>query len=251
MSSHFNAVGYPVGNIDEYWALARRAAASGVRNTAPDGSALVRWAADSGPEIWSHVSRAGDVVGATPFYSTGTAYRISITGAGEDPDEELEGWIDGWLEPAEDDEPFSGAFPLRVNLVNYILARPRLTTFPTVQRLELVGLAHEADLFTDEQAYTSAPSDAYHVPIGAFVSGPHFAADADAETFTEATGLLAAPIDSARLLTNPSSGQSYWWMEVTVRGIRLHTFADRETLGGDPSAGQILAGSFWLLGRLL
>ena len=251
MSSHFSAVGYPVRNIDEYWALARRAAASGVRNPAADGSALVRWAVDSGPEIWSHVNRAGEVIGATPFFSTGSAYRMSITGAGEDPDEELEGWIDGWLEPTEDNEPFSGAFPLRVNLVNYVLARPHLTAFPTVQRLELIGLAHEADLFADAQAYASTPGDAYRVPVGAFVSGPHFAADEGVETFTEATGLLSAPIDSAQLLTNPSSGEPYWWVQVTVRGIRLHTFADRETLGGEPTAGRILAGGFWLLGRLL
>lgn len=251
MSSHFNTVGYPVGNIDEYWALARRAAEAGVRNPAADGSAVVRWATDSGPEIWSYVSPSGEVTGATPFFSTGHAYRIAVTGTGEDPDEELAGWIDGWIEPTEDDEPFSGAFPLRVDIVNYALVRRRLTTFPSIHRVELVGLAHEADLYADDRVYAAAPGDAYHVPLGAIASGPHFAADADVETFTEATALLSARLEGARKLTNPHSGQPYWWLELTLRGVSLHTFADEETLGGEPEAGKVLAGSFWLLGRLL
>jgi len=251
MSSHFNAVGFPVRNMEEYWALARRAAAAGVRNQTADGSALVRWSVDAGAEIWSHVNRAGEVTGAVPFFSTGHAYKIAVTGTGEDPDEELEGWIDGWVEPTEEDEPYSGAFPLRVTLVNYALTRTRLVRFPPVHAIELAALAHEADLYVDSLAYARAPGDVYRVPLGSFVSSAHFAADEEVASFTEATGMFSAPLDSARLLTNPATDEPYWWLQVTVQGVRLHAFADRETLGGEPAAGQILAGSFWMLGRLL
>jgi len=251
MSSHFSAVGFPVRNMEEYWALARRAASSGVRDLAADGSALVRWTVDAGPEIWSYVNRAGDVTGAVPFFSTGQHWRVAVTGTGEDPDEELEGWIDGWIEPTEEDEPYSGAFPLRVDLVNYAVIRTRLVRFPSVHRIEFVALAHEADLYGSPAAYANAPGDAYRVPLGTFVSSAHFAADEESASFTEATGMFSAPIDSARLLTNPATGEPYWWMQVTIQGVRLHAFADRETLGGEPAVGRILAGSFWLLGRLL
>lgn len=251
MSSHFSTIGFPVRNMEEYWALARRATEAGVRNATPDGSALVRWAVDSGPEIWTNISRGGDVLGAVPFFSTGTSYRMSVTATGDDPDEEMEGWIDGWLEPSEDDEPFSGAFPLRVSLVNYALARSRLGVFPSVHRLEVVALAHEADLFEDEAAYASAPGEIYRVPIGSFVSSAHFAADDEEQAFSEATALVTGRITSARLLTNPATAQSFWWVQLAVGGVTLHTFADGETLGGEPLEGQILGGSFWLLGRLL
>lgn len=251
MSSHFAAIGFPVRNMDVYWALARQAAASGVPNRAPDGTTLVRWAPEAGPEIWCHLDRRGEVVGALPFFSGGTTYRLAVTGTGEDPDEEMEGWVDGWLEPAEEDEPYSGAFPLRISVVNYALARHRLTTFPSIWRIELVALAHEAEVFRDMSAYRNAPGDVYRVPMGSIVSAAHFGAEAEAEVFSEATAVLSAPIDMTKLLTNPVTAEPFWSVQVTVQGVPLQTFVDRETLGGDPAPGQIVAGSYWMLGRLL
>lgn len=251
MSSHFACIGFPVQDMDGYWTLARRAAQDGARTVAADGSALVRWAPGTGVEIWAHVNEAGEVVGAVPFYSTGHSYRISVIGTGDDPDEEMEGWIDGWLEPAEDDEPFSGAFPLRVDLVNYALTRTRLATFPTLQRIELAALAHEAELFDDESAYARAPGDVYRFPLGSFTSAAHFGADEDTEAVRESAALFSGRILSAQAQANPVTGARFWWIEVMPHGTKLHVFADQETLGGEPTPGRILSGGFWMLGKLL
>lgn len=236
--------------MDAYWALARRAAQEGVRTLAADGSALVRWAVGTGPEIWAQVDRSGEVAGATPFFSTGISYRLAVTGTGEDPDLPMDGWLDGWLEPSEEDEPYSGVFPLRVSLVDYALSRTRLTTFPAIHQVEIAALAHEADLFTDDTAYATSPGDAYRLPVQSFISAAHFGAD-DVETFQESTALISGRVAEARLLTNPVTSASFWWVRVATQGVTLHAFADRETLGGEPAPGQITAGSFWLLGRLL
>lgn len=251
MSSHFACIGFPVRDIDAYWRLAHRAAAEGPRTAAADGSALARWAPGAGVEIWAHLNPAGDVVGAMPFFSSDRPYRISVTGSGDDPDEEMEGWIDGWLEPAEENEPFSGAFPLRADLVNYALTRTRLTSFPSRQRIELAALAHEAELFGDVSAYAAAPGDVYRVPLGSFTSAAHFGADEQIEGFEESTGLFSAPIFSAQARANPVTGARFWEIEIRPQGVALHIFADQGTLGGAPAAGQILSGSAWLLARLL
>jgi hypothetical protein len=251
MSSHFACIGFPVRDMDEYWALARRAAADGQREAAPDGSALARWAPGAGVEIWAHLDPGGEVLGAIPFYSSGRPYRISVTGSGDDPDEEMEGWIDGWLEPAEEGEPFSGAFPLRADLVNYALTRTRLVTFPSLQRIELAALAHEAELFDSEAAYARAPGDVYRVPLGSFTSAAHFGADEYSEGFQESTGLFSARITAVQALANPVTGARFWEIEIRPHGVGLRVFADQETLGGEPAAGQILSGSSWLLARLL
>ena len=251
MSSHFACIGFPVQDMDAYWKLARRAAEEGERAAAPDRSALVRWSPGTGVEVWAHLDPAGEVLGAVPFYSAGHVYRISVIGTGDDPDEEMEGWIDGWLEPVEDDEPFSGAFPLRADLVNYALTRTRLASFPTLQRVELAALAHEAELFDTEAAYSRAPGDVYRVPLGSFTSAAHFGAVEEADAAQESAALFSGRIISAQGQTNPVTGARFWWIQVMPHGVTLHVFADQETLGGEPAAGRIFSGSCWMLGKLL
>ncbi len=83
--------------MDAYWALARRVAAEGIRMPVPGGGALVRFELPQGPQVWAQIDPGGEIVGITPFFATGAPNRIAITGIGEDPEEPLDGWIDGWL----------------------------------------------------------------------------------------------------------------------------------------------------------
>lgn len=248
VSSHFSCIGFPVADMAAYWALARRAAAQGVRLELADGSALVRWQTGGGPEIWAQVDARGEVTGATPFFASGTAHRVAVTGLGEDPDTPLEGWVDGWMEPTEDDEPYSGVFPLRVTLVDFALARPRLATLRGVVRLEIAALAHEADLYPDLTAYRNAPDDVYRPPAETFAATAHAGVD-DTPGLQEASALIAGQVTQARLLINPVTEEPYWWVQVRTRGVVLHALADRDTLGRDPRPGNVLLGSFWLVGR--
>jgi hypothetical protein len=80
VSSHFTAVGFPVREMREYWALARRAAESGERLYTEGGRVLVRWAPGGGPEIWAQTSAAGKVINATLLPLT--IHCIAVTGLG-------------------------------------------------------------------------------------------------------------------------------------------------------------------------
>lgn len=258
MSSHFACIGFPIDNMDAYWALAKRAAAEGERLPVRSGGTLVRWTpgpallpgGGQGPEIWAQVDERGEVVEATPYFSTGVSYRIAVTTVGDDPDEPMDGWIDGWLEPSEEDEPYSGIFPLRISLVDYGISRRQITTFPSVHRVELIALAHEADLFDDAGAYRASPGDIYRMSLPSFVSTAHFGAD-EPQEFQESTAMASGTIDEARPFTNTVTGRPFWWIRLATQGTTLHVCADRETLGGDAREGQVLAGSFWILGKLL
>lgn len=236
--------------MQAYWTLARRAATEGVRMPLPDGSALVRWAVGGGPELWTQIDASGEIIGVTPFYSTGLVQRIAVTGRGEAPEDPMDGWIDGWLDPAEDDEPFSGAFPFRVDLVNYAIVRPYLDVFPRIHRGEVVGLAHEVDLFPDEAAYIQAHGDIHRPPVQSFISAAHFSVD-DPTTLEEATALTTGYVSEVRRLTNVLTDASFWWIRVATTGATVSIFADPEMVPHEPQAGQVLAGSAWILGKLL
>ncbi len=249
MASHFSCVGFPVPDMTAYWALARKAATSGERLPAPDGTALVRWTVGAGPELWAQIDRSGEVIGVTPYFSTGITYRIAVTASGEAPEEPMDGWIDGWMEPTEDDEPFSGAFPLRADLIDFPLVRSHLGALPSIHHIELVALAHEVDLYPNESAYTSTPGETYQLPVQAFVSAPHFSVD-DPSGVEESTALITGHVRESRLVTNTATGLPFWWIQLTTKEIPLHLFADHEMLQDEPHPGEVLSGSFWLIGRL-
>src|SRR3972149_5273928 len=52
-------------------------------------------------------------------------------------------------------EPISGAFPVRIDLVNFPLVRARLRVGDVVP-IEFCGIAHEAALYEDTGAYETA-----------------------------------------------------------------------------------------------
>lgn len=249
MSSHFTAIGFPVREMREYWALARRAAESGQRLLTEGGRLLVRWAPGDGPEIWAQSSAAGEAINATPFFATADVYRIAVTASGASDEESFEGWIDGWLNPTEPDEPFSGAFPLRIDLVNYAVVRERLQPGLIVS-LRLVVILHEATIYPDARAYETVKDVAYRPPVQSFTSMVHFGADEPAAD-ADATALVTGYVNEARPLTNSATGASFWWMRVATAGVALSLVGDREVLPIDPRAGQVIEASGWVLGEVL
>lgn len=249
MSSHFTAIGFPVREMREYWALARRAAGAGQRFGLAGGRALARWAPGGGPEIWVALDTGGEPVTATPFFATDDAYRIALTGHGAAGDDDLDGWVDGWLNPAEDDEPYSGLFPLRVDLVNYALVRSRLNT-AAVLTARLAVILHEAVLYPDAEAYDAVKEVSYRPPVQSFASSLHHALD-EPDADPDATALVTGYVAEAHQLTNAATGAPFWWVRLATQGVALPVLGAPDLLPGGPRAGMVLSGSGWVLGEAL
>lgn len=249
MSSHFTAIGFPVREMREYWALAQRAAEAGERLPLPGERTLIRWAPGGGPEIWVQVDASGAALMATPFFATDDTYRIAITGAGPSDDEGYEGWVDGWLNPTEDDEPYSGVFPLRVDLVNYARVRPHLRPEGVIA-VRLVVIMHDVTLYPDAQAYEAVKEITYRPPMQSFTSSIHHALEEPAGD-GDATALVTGYVSEARAMTNTATGEPFWWLRIATTGVTMSLVADREALPADPRAGMVLAGSGWVIGEAL
>jgi len=233
----------------EYWALAQRAARSGERMALLGGRALIRWAPGGGPEIWAQVDAAGEALLATPFFATDETYRMALTGTGASDDEGFEGWVDGWLNPTEEDEPYSGVFPLRVDLVNYAAVRERLRP-ERVIALRLAVILHEAALYPDAGAYEAVKEVAYRPPVQSFASSVHHALDEPGGD-ADATALVTGYVSEARQMTNPATNAAFWWTRIATIGVTLSLVADPETLPAEPRRGMVLTGSGWVLGEVL
>lgn len=249
MSSVFSAIGFPVRQMNEYRALAQRAAQVGQRVGDARGRTIVRWTVGGGPEVWVQVAEKDEAMVATPFFATDDTYRIAITGTGISDDDGFEGWIDGWLNPTEEDEPYSGAFPLRVDLVNFPLVQAAAKP-GAVAAVRLAVILFEASLYPDAAAYLAVQSLSYRPPVPSFTSSQHFGLD-DPEADTEATALVTGFLNEARELTNPATGATFWWLRTTTNAVTLTLSAARELFPVDPQAGQVISGSGWVLGELL
>ncbi len=249
MPSHFTAIGFPVRQMHEYRVLAQQAAQQGERVGASRGRTVVRWAAGGGPEVWTQVTDAGEPVVATPFFATEDTYRIAITGTGVSDDDGFEGWIDGWLNPTEDDEPYSGAFPLRVDLVNFPVVQTSLQPGAIVAA-RLAIILFEATLYPDAKAYLAVPTASYRPPVPSFTSSLHFGLD-DPGVDKEATALVTGFLNDTKALTNPATGAAFWAFRTATNAVTLHLTAAPELVPTDPRAGHVLSGSGWVLGELL
>ncbi|MDQ7841511.1 MAG: hypothetical protein RDU83_10870 [bacterium] len=249
MSSHFTAIGFPVREVREYWALARRAAQAGSRIASEGRHTLVRWAPGGGPEIWVQTHEAGEALIATPFFAGDDSCRIALTGAGPSDYDGFEGWIDGWLNPTEEDEPYSGAFPLRVDLVNYLAVKQHLHP-ENVITIRLAVILHEATLYADARAYEAVREHSYRPPVQSFASSIHHGAD-EPSGDADATALVTGYVSESHELTNVATGERFWWMRIATAGATLSLVADRGVLPADPRPGEVLSGSGWVLGEAL
>lgn len=249
MSSHFACIGFPIREIREYHALMHEAAARGHRMPLPGGGTLARWEVGGGPEIWVLVAAGGDVLEATPFFSTGEALRVAVTAHDEDAEEAEAGWMEGWVEPVEPDEPVSGAFPVRIDLVNFPLVRGSLHTGAIIP-VEFCGIAHEATLYPNAEAYEAVRQVQYQPPMRSFTSVSHFSADPVLDE-VEATALISGVITDTRLLTNAETGAPYWRLRLDTEKVEVSVLVDRETLPAEPQQGNIVAASCWIVGRVI
>jgi len=249
VSSHFACIGFPIREMAEYERLKERAAAEGARTPLPGGGALVRWEVGGGPEIWALVDADGAVVDATPFHDVPLPLRLALTAAGEDVEQEGQGWMEGWVEPVESDEPLSGAFPLRLDVVNFALVRSGLRTGAVVP-MEICAIASETALSPDAAAYERTRASQYRPPLRSVVSAAHFGAD-QPETEPEATALITGIVEQTRLLTNRVTEVPYWVLAVAGEKVTLTILVDRETLPTNPQRGNVLSASCWVLARVL
>lgn len=247
MSSHFAAIGFPVREMADYRALLQEAAARGRHLPLAGDGALARWEVGGGPEVWALIDPSGYPLEATPFYAAGRTYRLALTAYGEDHEEEQAGWVEGWLEPREPDEPLSGLFPVRMDLVDFPLARPALRT-GAVLTVEFVGLVHDARLFPSAAAYEAVRQMTYQPPVRSFVAVGSHTADAEPGVEPEATALITGVVARARLLTNAATDAPYWRLDVASE-VEVTVLADRETLPGEPRPDNVLAASCWVVGR--
>jgi hypothetical protein len=152
---------------------------------------------------------------------------------------------------------FSGLeIPLIVDLADPTQATS--VTHGTSLVLEIAAFSFKPDIFADASAYALSQKDAkvanaenHFIPSGMFFEKVGGAMPDDAKR-PVAYADLAATILKCERKTNVQGGGSFWWALVKAYdGATIDVVLDPRSVDGDLKVGEIVAGRFWLSGRIV
>jgi hypothetical protein len=249
MPSAFTTIGVPlVDSEEDYEAWARRAAGEGQALSLAKGEYRVL-TSNAGPQLWAGVDRRGRVAALTPHYAGAAVCRARLTSritrAGES---RFEGAFDGWAlseSPTSPADASGDTVPLLFDAPDY-LAHLELR-LPALVDVQIAAFAFECTWHRDPEAFDAAQATA-ELPLAeqAFAYLDVFQEDPQ----RAATAMLSARVAETALQVNELSGCDFRWASARTLIGDIDIVADPAIVDGEPTAGGLVDGAFWLSGRI-
>ena len=248
MPSHMSSIGFPVATEDDFLRYQTLAADNGEPLPAP-GGLYVRWQAGQGAELWVQVTPDNAIVGLNPHFAGEATLRVSLQARLLWPNEGgLDGAFSAWVLAEGDDDPEHGFYPLVFDAPDFALHSG--LTLPAVAEVQLAAFAEELHAYPDDRAFADAqPADLKFGPE-AFVPSRLFAEEEDEGAPPQAYAVMSGHVVRADLLTNSATGEQFYWIRTRTLGGEVDVVVDPSAVRGEVVEGGVVAGTFWLSGRI-
>lgn len=251
MPSQFSAIGFTVSSAEDLAALASRVAERADPIETNAGQYL-KWAPASGEQLWLQVRHNGDAMGMNPHFegksSVPVAVEARIARSAQTP---LDGAFLAWANPPTSaaaggdygDYPF--AFDCPDAATHDALALPATLT------AQIAAFAQQITVYESRTAYDAAQA-AQGLPFGSrsFIPSGLVSPSGEPVTPPESHALIAGLVMEAVERRNAATGQPFWWALVDTVGGTFDVVIDPALLSNPVHAGNVIAGWFWLSGRL-
>ncbi len=252
MASNLSTIGFPVASQHAYVDLTMRVAREGGSVPFPGGRYIL-WSPGGGAELWVRVAAGGPIEGgAVPHFAGPGRVKVSVIGVERHREHPTDGMIRAWADP-EGPDPESGAYPFLVDVPDFERVAGALPELPAAAVLQVAAFARQLDCWADEDAYHEAEREKWggrpgfasesFIPSGTFVPG-----GGDREV---AEAIFTGEVEEAERVTNPATGASFHRLLVKTLGGRYDVVADPTVPNGEPAAGGVVQGTFWLTGRVV
>lgn len=249
MPSQFSAIGFSITSGEDLAALASRVAGEAERISTPAGEYL-KWAPRSGEQLWLQITHDGDAMGMSAHFQGKSSIRVAVQARATRPTHTpLDGTFIAWANPpagavAGGDYPFVFDCP--------DAATHSELTLPVAVTAQLAAFAQQVSLYESEDAYTAAQiAEGMNGPSRSFIPSGLISPDGTPRNPPEPHALIVGHVLESAVQLNAVSGQEYWWALLDTIGGTFDVVLDPELLAEPPRAGNVLAGWFWLSGRLL
>ena len=245
MPSQFSTIGFRITSGEELAALASHVVDKSERISTPPGDYL-KWAPPSGEQLWLQISPDGDAMGMSAHFEGKSTVRVAVEARVTRPSQTpLDGTFLAWANPPESsatggDYPF--AFDCPDAAVHADVALPVTVT------AQVAAFAQQISLYESFESYAASQG----VPASkSFIPSGLVSPSGEPLTPPEPHALIAGQVVEADTRANAVSGAPFVWALVDSLGGTFDVVIDPELLPRMPRPGDVLAGWFWLSGRLL
>lgn len=248
MASHLSSIGFSVASEEAFVALAEKLAEDATFHRAPGGGYLL-WRDDAGVEVWLPIDEENQIVGFAPHLSGTSRLQVGLTARPRNADDEpLDGRFVAWVNPPGED-PEEGAYPLVFECPDF--ACHSALALPATAEVQIVAFAGEVEAFPTLEAYESREGEGPQLAAQAFIPAGMFTEDFEQSTTPEAIAVLSGHVRESETRRNGHSGKRFHYALVESLEATFDVVVDPELLPEPPAVGGVLAGTFWLSGRLL
>jgi hypothetical protein len=246
--SQFSAIGFTVSSGEDLAALASHVAERADTVDAGPGQYL-RWSSASGEQLWLQMRRNGDPMGMNPHFEGRSSIRVGlearVTRTGHSP---LDGSFLAWANPPGE-AASGGEYPFVFDCPD--AATHEALALPVVIEAQVAAFAQQLTVHPSEAAYGAAQAE-QGLAFGArsFIPSGLISPSGEPVVPPEAHALIAGVVIEAAERRNAITGRPFWWALLDTVGGTFDVVIDPDLLDGPIASGQVLAGWFWLSGRL-
>jgi hypothetical protein len=245
MPSQFSTIGFSITSGEDLAALASHVADKAERISTPPGEYL-KWAPPTGEQLWLQISPEGDAMGMSAHFAGKSRVRVAVEArVSRSSHTPLDGTFLAWANPPAGaatggDYPFAFDCPDAATHADLAL--------PVTVTAQVAAFAQEVALYESMEAYAASQG----VPASkSFIPSGLVSPSGEPVTPPESHALIAGHVLEAETRANAVSGAPFVWALVDSVGGTFDVVIDPDLLPRLPRAGDVLAGWFWLSGRLL
>lgn len=254
MPNPLSAIGFRAGTNQEFADLAERAAKDSTEIRVADGSYLL-WECPSGAQLWLQLDSTGKLTGMNPHYRGTASLSVALSARiSRQYGTPLDGAFYAYASPKGDLDsggvPEDYYYPFVFDCPDFACYAGR--TLPLRAMAQVTAFAHEFSLFwtkADLDAVRShgwrGAADQHFIPSGLFLPS------GEAIDPPESTGVLGGYVRTAKERVNRMTGLRFLAIEIESYGGDYTVVVDPTLTDRIPPPGSIVAGHFWLSGRVV
>lgn len=243
-------LGFTFQNDYEISDFVRHAANKGDPTITKNGS-FVTWPFGNGIEIWLLIDRSHSISAMKLHFAGHISQYISIDGGIPKPDNPLDGYYYGWVNPDVDHEEeevtIYGDYQVAFDCASFDYYRE--LPLPLVARVQLTAFAIQFGIVdpSEERPTISDPpirlGDEFFIPTGTF--------NPDMEDQYTPQAMFGGTVTSCRVLYNMVSKQNFTHTTIRTYGMEIDAVIAQHSLERPLKEGDIVQGHFWISGNII